>query len=140
MNFLEENLILILILDAHTDSLACLCLCPSAPMAPCPLLQWHASISGACEPTKMNCFDGIHYSVILINFELMNLHEIMLTKYSQNNVSENKIYFDLEVYHRCFRLLLRIVSVYYGSNDQFSFHKILNSREKRMQQFSCGRL
>lgn len=83
MNFLEENLIVILILDADTDSLACLCLCPSAPVAPCPLLHWHASIIGACEPTKMNCLDGIHYSVILINFELMNLHEIMLTKYSQ---------------------------------------------------------
>ena len=43
----------------------------------------------------MNCLDGIHYSIILINFELMNLHEVMLTKYSQSNVSENKIYFDL---------------------------------------------
>lgn len=43
----------------------------------------------------MNCLDGMHYSVILINFELMNLHEIMLTKDSQSNISENKIYFDL---------------------------------------------
>lgn len=95
MNFLEEKLILILKLDTQTDSLARLCLCPSVPVAPCPLLWWHANSSEACEPTKMNCLDGIHYSVILINFELMNLHEIMLTKYSQNNVSESKIYFDL---------------------------------------------
>lgn len=95
MNFLEENLILIPKLDAYTDSLAYLCLCPSVTVAPCPLLWWHASSSEACEPTKMNCLDGIRYSVILINFELMNLHEIKLTKYSQSNVSENKIYFDL---------------------------------------------
>lgn len=95
MNFLEENLILIFKLDAQTDSLACLCVCPSVTVAPCLLLPWHANSSEPCEPTKMNCLDGIHYSVILINFELMNLHEIMLTKYSQSNVSENKIYFDL---------------------------------------------
>lgn len=95
MKFLEENLMLILRLDAHDDSLAFVCLCPSVPVAQCLLLQWHASSSEACEPTKMNCLDGIHYSVILINFEPMNLHEIMLTKYSQSNVSENKIYFDL---------------------------------------------
>lgn len=88
---------LILRLDAHTNSLACLCICPSVTVAPCPLLQWHANSSEVCEPTKTNCLDGIHYSVILINFELMNLHEIMLTKYSQSNVSENKIYFDLDV-------------------------------------------
>lgn len=67
--------------DAHTDSLACLCSCPSVTVAPCPALQEHASGREACEPAKMNCLDGIHYSVILINFELMNLHEIMLTKY-----------------------------------------------------------
>lgn len=95
MNFLEENVLLIVRLDAHTDSLACLCLYPSVTVAPCPLLQWYANSSEACEPTKMNCLEGIHYSIILINFELMNLHEIMLTKYSQSNASENKIYFDL---------------------------------------------
>lgn len=44
----------------------------------------------------MNCLDGIHYSVILINFELMNLHELMLTKYSPSTISENKMYFDLQ--------------------------------------------
>ena len=43
----------------------------------------------------MNCLDGIHYSVILINFELMNLRELMLTKYSPSTISENKMYFDL---------------------------------------------
>lgn len=81
---------LILRLDAHTNSLACLCICPSVTVAPCPLLQWHANGSEVCEPTKTNCMDGIHNFVILINFELMNLHEIMLTKYSQNNVSKIK--------------------------------------------------
>lgn len=95
MRFLEENLMLILRPDAHTDSLACPCLCPSVTVAPCPLLRWHANGSEACEPTKMNCLDGIHYSIILINFELMNLYEIVLTKYSQSNASENKICFDL---------------------------------------------
>lgn len=64
-------------------------------MAPCPLFQEHANGSEACEPAKMNCLDGIHNSVILINFELMNLHEIMLTKYRESNVIEAKIYFDL---------------------------------------------
>lgn len=80
----------------HTpDSLAFLCLCPSASVAPCPLFKWQANSSEACEPTKMNCLDGIHYSVILINFELMNLHDLMLTKYRQSNVSEKNIYFDV---------------------------------------------
>jgi hypothetical protein len=95
MNFLEEDLILILRFDVQTDSLACLCLYPSVTMAPCPLLLWLANSSEACEPTKMNYLDGMQYSVILINFEQMNLHEIMLTKYSQSNVSKNKIYLDL---------------------------------------------
>lgn len=124
MNFLEENLMLILRLDAHTDSLAFVCLCPSVTVALCLLLQWHASSSEACEPTKMNCLDGIHYSVILINFELMNLHEIMLTKYKIMSVKIKFILTYTEVYHRCFRLLLRIVRIsVYGSSDQFSFHK-----------------
>lgn len=37
-----------------------------------------------------------------------------------------------EVYHRCFRLLVRIVrmSVYYGSMVSFLFIKIVNLREK----------
>lgn len=95
MNFLEEEWALLLRLDAPADCLAGLRSCPSATVAPCPLSWWHASGSKACEPTKMNCLDGIHYSVILINFELMNLHELMLTKYSPGTTSENKMYFDL---------------------------------------------
>lgn len=36
------------------------------------------------------------------------------------------------MYHRCFRLLLRIVriSVYYDSSDQFSFHKNFEFKRK----------
>lgn len=36
------------------------------------------------------------------------------------------------MYHRCFRLLLRIVriSVYYDSSDQFSFHKKFEFKRK----------
>lgn len=47
-----------------------------------------------------------------------------------------------EVYHRCFRLLLRIVriSVHYGSRDQFSFCKNCEFKRKNIQQLSCGRL
>lgn len=75
----------------------------------------------------MNCLDGIHYSVILINFELMNLHELMLTKYSPRTTSENTVHFDLQrSLSRTFQTALRIVtvSVYYGSSNQFSLYKI----------------
>lgn len=85
----------------------------------------------------MNYLDGIHCSIILINFELMNLHEIMLTKYKVMSVKIKFILTYVVVYHRCFRLLLRIVkiSVYYGSSDQFSFHKILSLREENTTVF-----
>ena len=46
-----------------------------------------------------------------------------------------------EVYRRCFRLLLRIVriSVYYGSSDQFSFHKKFEFKRKKCNNLVvCG--
>lgn len=42
----------------------------------------------------MNRLDGVHSSAILINVELMNLQEIILTKYNQNSVNESKTCFD----------------------------------------------
>lgn len=42
-----------------------------------------------------------------------------------------------KVYHRCFRLLLRIVriSVYYGSSDRFSFHNNFEFKRRKYDSF-----